>query len=363
MNFSELSSVASGNRQSPCFDQQPAQKGKRNKRKNKGPKGVSGQRRLVQQDENLSLLVPKRSPLIVDDRLRQQSVSILQRTATEPHAAPESGGMNLYFEEGDITIHDVQFSETEIGILQQLFKGYSDVNKLNNPTIDRSEQAERVRHLYFERFEKLGLGMVVLTFLVTFSVITDYFIDNFANGPEDAALVKRRKFHINAVLLQFLITLLVAILATPFVAALSPIPTSFVMTMVDRREKRLDRTDENATARFLKKYNRMETLLGRLCKLRTSEYVTGSSNHLFRHSPPSTDEDRSDSEGGKPIREISVAENSKPHALDREDLSFYFSKPEENRVELEKAIAETKEWLDRAKKQMDLIRDSSSGGQ
>ena len=195
-------------------------------------------------------------------------------------------------------------------------------------------------------------------------MILDYFIDNkFANGPEDAALMKKRNYEAHAVLPLFLMSLAVGFLATPFVAELSRIPTSFVTTMVDRREKRLVRTNENATDRFLKKYNRMETLLGRLCKLRTSEYVTGSSNHSFRDLPPSTDEVEIDAEGGKPIRKITVAASSKPHALDSKDLSFCFSTPEENRVKLEKAIAETKEWLGRAEKQMRLIRDSSPGGQ
>ncbi len=361
MNFSNLSSVAS--RPSPSFDQQPVRTGKCEKSKNKGP--VSGQGRLVQRDESPSLQVATRSPLDVDDRFRRRPVSLLQRTTTESPAAPESGDMNLYFEAGDITIHDVQFSETEIGILQQLFKSYSDVKKLNNPVIDRSEQAERARHFYFDCFLNLGIGLVVLTFLVSFNMIFDYFIDNkFANGPEDAALMKKRKYEVHAVLPLFLMSLAVGILATPFVAELSRIPTSFVTTMVDRREKRLARTNENATDQFLKKYNRMETLLGRLCKLRTSEYVTGSSNHSFRDLPPSTDEDGIDSgidsKGGKPIRERSLAESSMPHALDREDLSFYFSRSEENRVELEKAIAETKEWLERAERQIQLIRNDST---
>lgn len=353
-------SATSSNSTFSRFDQQPEKT--RNSRKKRGPKSVSGQGRLVQQDEITSLLVAKKSPLVVDDRFRQQSVSILQRAATEPHAAPEAGGLNWYFEEGDITIHDVQFSETEIGILQQLLKSYSNVKKLNNPIIDRSEQAERARHFYFDCFSNLGIGLVVFTFIVTFHMMLDYLIDNkIANGPEDAALMKKRKYDVHALFPLCFMSLFVGFLVAPFVAALSTIPTTFVTTRVDHREKKLARTNENATDRFFKKYNRMEALLGRLGKLRSSEYVTGSSNRSLRDFPASTDEDGIDAEGGKPIRKITVAERSDPQALDREDLSFYFSTPEENKVKLEKAIDETKEWLARAEKQMRLICDSSSG--
>ena len=60
--------------------------------------------------------------------------------------------MNSYFEEGDITIDDAEFSAKERSILQQLITSYSDVKKLNNPIIDRSELAEWVRGNSYDIF-------------------------------------------------------------------------------------------------------------------------------------------------------------------------------------------------------------------
>ena len=358
MNVFDLSSS-----QSPSSDQYPVRTGKRNKCKNKGP--VSGQGRLVQRDESPSLLVSRRSPLVVDDRFRRLSASLLHRTATEPPAAPESGGMNLYFEAGDITINDAEFSAKEKSILQQLFNSYSDVKKLNNPVIDRSELAERVRGYSYDIFMCCGFGLFFLSFFLTFDTILNNHIDkSYADDPAIAALKKKNRYYDGHLWFYLSVaTLLIGVLISPVVDMLSRVSTSYATTMADIWGKKNAGTNENATDRFLKKYNRMESLLGRLCKLRFSKYVTGSSNHSFRDFSQLSVEVSVDEDSGKPTRKITVAESSEPHFLDEEDFSFSFSTPAENRLKLEKAIAETKEWLGRAEKQMRLIRDSSSGGQ
>ncbi len=361
MNFSNSPSVTSG--QSPSFDQQPVRTGKCKKSKNKGP--VSGQGRLVQRDESPSLQVARRSPLDIDDRFRRRPVSLLQRTTTESPAAPESGGMNLYFEAGDITINDAEFSAKEKSILQQLFNSYSDVKKLNNPVIDRSELAERVRGYAYELFMYCGNGLFVSTFLLTVdTILNDHYDKTYADDPAIAALKKKNKYYDgHSWFYLSMATLVFGVLISPVVDMLSRISTSYATTMADIWEKKYAGTGENATDQFLKKYNRMESLLGRLCKLRSSKYVAGSSNRSFRDFSQLSVEVSIDADSGKPTRKVTVTENSEPHFLDEEDFSFYFSTPQENRLKLEKAIAETKEWLGRAEKQMRLIRDSSSGGQ
>ena len=361
MNFSNLSSVAS--RQSSSSDQQPVRTGKCKKSKNKGP--VSGQGRIVQRDESPDLQVARRSPLDIDDRFRRRPVSLLQRTTTESPAAPESGVMNLSFEEGDITIDDAEFSAKERSILQQLITSYSDVKKLNNPVIDRSELAERVRGYSYDIFLHIGFGLFVLSFLLTFDMILNNHIDkSHADDPAIAALKKKYRYSDGHLWFYLpMATYLLGVLISPVVEMLSRISTSYATTMADIWDKKHTDTNENATDRFLKKYNRMESLLVRLCKLRSSKYVAGSSNRSFCDYAQLSVEISIDADGGKPTRKVTMAKSSEPHFLDEEDFSFSFSTPAENRLKLEKAIAETKEWLGRAEKQMRLIRDSSSGGQ
>ena len=363
MDATASSSATSSNSPFSPFDQQPEKT--RNSRKKKGRKSVSRRGRLVQRDQSLSLLVSKKSPFVVDGRFRQQFTSIPQRAAAELHAVLESGGMNLYFEEGDITIDDAEFSAKERSILQQLISSYSDVKKINNPVIDRSELAERVRGYSHDIFMCCGVGLSISSFILIFDTILHDHIDKtYADNPAIAALKKKNRYSDGH--LWFYLPMgayLFGLLIIPVIDLLSRISTSYATTVADIWDKKNTGTNENATDRFLKKYNRMESLLGRLCKLRSSKYVTGSSNRSFRDFSQSSGEVSIDADGGKPTRKVTVAESSEPDALDREDFSFHFSKPEENRVKLEKAIAETKEWLGRANKQMRLIRDSSSGGQ
>lgn len=361
MDVSNLPPVASG--QSPSFDQQPVRTGKCKKSKNKGP--VSGQGRLVQRDESPGLQVARRSPLDIDDRFRRRPVSLLQRTTTESPAAPESGVMNVYFEEGDITIDDAEFSAKERSILQQLINSYSDVKKLNNPVIDRSELAERVRGYSYDIFMCCGLGLFISSFILIFDTILNDHIDKtYADDPAIVALKKKNRYSDGHLWFYLpMATYLLGVLISPVVHMLSRISTSYATTMADIWDKRNTDTNENATDRFLKKYNRMKSLLGRLCKLRSCKYVAGSSNRSFCDFSQLTVEIGIDADSGKPTRKVTAAESSEPHFLDEEDFSFSFSTPAENRLKLEKAITETKEWLGRAEKQMRLIRDSSSGGQ
>ena len=355
--------AASSNNPYLCFDQQPEQR--HNSHKKIGPESVSGQGRIVQRDDSPSLQVTRKSPLDIDDRFRRRPVSLLQRTTTESPAAPESVVMNSYFEEGDITIDDAEFSAKESSILQQLITGYSDVKKLNNPVIDRSELAERVRGHSYDIFLVCGLGLFVSSFVLTFDMMLKNHIDkSYADDPAIAALKKKNRYFDGHLWFYLpLATYVLGVFISPVVEKLSRILTAYATTMADIWDKRNTDTNENATDRFLKKYNRMKSLLDRLCKLRSCKYVAGSSNRSFCDFSQLSVEIGIDADSGKPTRKVTVAESSEPHFPDEEDFSFSFSTPAENRLKLEKAITETKEWLGRAEKQMRLIRDSSSGGQ
>ena len=80
----------------------------------------------------------ERSLEVVSDRCRRQSAGVLRRTATAKPPLPDSGSLNVRFEEGDITIDDAEFRKSVIRFRQQLSKSYRGLNYLNNPELDRS---------------------------------------------------------------------------------------------------------------------------------------------------------------------------------------------------------------------------------
>ena len=364
MDFSASSSVAS-NSQFPCFDQQPEQPRKSEKRKNKVPKGVPGQRRLMRRGRSSGPPVSKRSSVVVADRCRRPSASVLHQPASAPFAQRVPGDVSLRVEAGDITIDDAEFTRPTINYLQQFCKSFSAAKDLNNPEIDRSEFAERVRHNTYNVSVYSGsVALAGLLFMGVNALLNRLEEENVRSSPARKDIRQHPVDLLLLLLLWFLISVcifLIVLMCRPAIGMLSYIPTFNATAIVDTREKKVaSDSGVNAAERLLKKYNRMESLLDRLNKLRSSEYLTRSVKRRVRDSPKLTNDVKSGEVGGEAARNVTLKETGELHVLEREDVSFYFSCPKQNRKKLIKAIVETREWLDGAKKQVRLIRDHSA---
>lgn len=361
MDFSASSSVAS-NSQFPCFDQQPEQPRKSEKRKNKVPKGVPGQRRLMRRGRSSGPPVSKRSSVVVADRCRRPSASVLHQPATAPFAQRLPGDVSLCAEAGDITIDDAEFTRPTINYLQQFCKSFSAAKDLNNPEIVRSEFAERVRHNTFNVSVYSGsVALAGLLFMGVNALLNRLEEEIVRYSPARKDI---RPHPVDLLLLWFLISVcifLIVWMCRPAISMLSYIPTFNATAIVDTREKKVaSDSGVNAAERLLKKYDRMESLLDRLNKLRSSEFLTRSVKRRVRDSSKLTNDVESGKVGGGAARNVTLKETGELHVLEREDVSFYFSSPKKNRKKLIKAIVETREWLDGAKKQVRLIRDHSA---
>ena len=355
MDFPASSSVVPTCSQLSCFGQQPGRT-----RKNKTPRVVPGQQRLLRRGRSVGMPAAERSLDVVGDRCRQQSAGVPGRTATASPSPPDSVGLNEHFEEGDITIDDAEFRKSVISFRQQLSKSYRDMKYLNNPELDRSEFAEWVRHFTYD--VAVFSGFVVTAALLLYAVYT--ILDHFglAHPPPDR---KEADFFL---LVCYFSALFLTAGFTPLMSILSFYLSNNVAAIVDAYEKKVASTsDESPTEKFLKKYDRIESLLDCLNKLRCSTYITEEHRRpvSVRDLPKLVVNFSDSGVDGKPLRHVTVEEQPKPHRLESMDFSLFFSGAIENRRNnLESAIVKTRNWLDRAQKQVRLIRgDRPSGAQ
>ena len=351
MDFSASSSVVPTNSQLLHYGQQPVRT-----RKNKTPRAVPGQQRLLRRGRSAGMPTAERSLDVVGDRCIGQSARVLRRTATAHPSPPDSGGLNVRFEEGDITIDDAEFRKSVISFRQQLSKSYVGLNSLNNPELDRSELAEWVK--YFANGGFLLSSIVVAGVLLLCAVFTSLnYLGLICTPPDSESLYAFAIFFICG-------TLLTAELV-PLMARLSYCLANNVAAIVDAYEKKVaSASDKSPTERFLKKYDRMESLLDCLNELHFSTHVTGERRRLasVRNLPKSVGNVRDSRVDGKPPTHVTVAEKPKRHLLESMECSFYFSDIIENRRNLEAAIVKTRNWLDRAEKQVRLIRGDRPSG-
>ena len=353
VDFPASSSVVPTNSQLPGFGQQPART-----RKNKTHRVVPGQQRLLRRGRSAGMPVAERSLEVVSDRCRRQSAGVLRRTATAKPPLPDSGSLNVRFEEGDITIDDAEFRKSVISFRQQLSKSYRGLNYLNNPELDRSEFAEWMR--YFAYFGFMVSGFAVTTVLLSYAnyKIVDHF-DPVSNASDQNWA--------DILLICFLFSIIFAAGLSPLMHLISYYLANNVAAVVDAYEKKVVSTsDESSTEQFLKKYDRMESLLDCLKKLRSSTYLNGGR----RRPVPVRDLPKlvvsvSDSEvDGQPLRHVTVEEKPKLYCLESLEFYFYFYSSDviEDRRNLEAAIVKTRNWLDRAEKQVRLIRGNRPSG-
>ena len=353
MDFPASSPVVPTNSQLPGFGQQPVRT-----RKNKTPRVVPGQQQLLRRGRSAGMPAAERSLDVVGDRCIRQSAGVPRRTATVQPALPDSGGLNVRFEEGDITIDDAEFRKSVISFRQQLSKSYRGLNYLNNPELDRGEFAERVRYFAYG-------GFLVSCFAVTTALLF-YANYNILDHFEPVSNASDQDWA-NILLACFSFSIIFAAGLSLLMHLISYYLANNVAAVVDAYEKKVVSTsDESSTEQFLKKYDRMESLLDCLKKLRSSTYLNGGR----RRPVPVRDLPKlvvsvSDSEvDGQPLRHVTVAEKLKLHLLESMECSFQFSDVTENRRNLEAAIVKTRNWLDRAEKQVRLIRgDRPSGAQ
>ena len=331
MDFSAPSHVVPTNSPLPSFAEQSGRT-----RKNKRPREVPGQQRLLRRGRSAGLPVAERSLDVVSKRGRRQSFA-------EVRTAPDSGGPSVRFEQSDITIDDAEFHKSAISFCRQLSKSYHDLKYLNNPELDRTEFTERARYLSCVVLMCSGCAVTVALSLYAF-----YLLDCLGNPPEHSM----RNI---ALLLWYSCALFLATAFTPLVAMLSYYLANNVAAVVDAYEKKVASTS-SATEQFLKKYDRMESLLDRLYRLRDSTYITKKCRKTVRDLPRLVVNVGDSGVDGKPLRHVTVAEKPKLNFPQSMECSFYFSSARENRRNLETAIEKTRNWLDRAEKQVRLIR-------
>ena len=357
MNFSTSSAAPSNNSPWQCLDRRPEET--RGKRKKKGPKGVPGQKKIKHSGPSVS----QRSPLDVDDPCNGRSVRLFGRTTNTPIKSLESGSINLRLEAGDISIDDAEFRRSAISAFEQFCESVITVDELNNPINDRSEFVERVRSKAYVLFRNTGYVLVVAFTIVAICTFLNQFQDHVKpHAPKHIQVQNDALALVLALLYANLFTIAVVYVAAPYISMFSRVLTNLVTAIVDAYEKKVaSGSDDNATERFLKKYNRMKSLHHRLKTFRLSGYVTRPPKCPFCESSMSTIGVRNDRIEGNPKREVTLEEKSNLPCGDQNDISFYFESHEINWRNLEKAIAKTEEWLDRAEKQMQLIRNDSSG--
>ena len=354
MDFPASSSVVPTNSQLPCSGQQPART-----RKNKTLSVVPGQQRLLCRSRSAGMPAAERSLEVVGDRCRRQSAGVLRRTAPAQPPSLDSGSLDVRFEEGDITIDDAEFRKSVISFRQQLSKTYRGLNYLNNPDLDRSEFAERVRHIAFCGF--MFSSFVVTTAPLLYAVFAMLDHLGIAYTPPDR---KAEDFYL-LWLVWYSSAIIIAALLSPLMALSSNYLANNVAAIVDAYEKKVaSSSDESPKEKFLKKYDRMESLLDCLNKLRSSTYITQKRGRpVSARNLPKLVVNVSDSGvDGKPLRHVTVEEKPKFHLLESMKCSFYFSSVIENGRNLEAAIAKTRNWLDRAEKQVRLIRGHRPSG-
>ena len=353
MDFSASSPVVPTNSQLPCYGQQPVRT-----RKNKTPRVVPGPQRLLRRGRSAGLPAAERSLNVVSDRCIRQSARVLRRTATAHPSPPDSAGLNVRFEEGDITIDDAEFRKSVISFCQQLPKSYRGLHYLNNPELDRSEFVEWVRYS--------ANGGFLLSIFVVAGVLLLYAVFTIL---DHLGLIST--LHDIKSLCAFEILLICGIFLTgalvPLMSRLSYCLANNVAAIVDAYEKKVASTnDKSPTGRFLKKYDRMELLLDCLNELYFSTHVTGERRRQVsaRNLPKLVGNVRDSRVDGKPPTQVTVAEKPKLHLLESMKCPFYFWDIIEKKRNLEAAIVKTRNWLDRAEKQVRLIRgDRPSGAQ
>ena len=330
-SHSASSHVVSTNSPLPSFAQQSGRT-----RKNKTPREVPGQQRLLRRGRSAGMPVAERSLDVVGDRGRRQSFAEV-RTA-------DSAGPSVRFEQSDITIDDDEFHKSAISFCRQLSRSYRDLKYLNNPELDRTEFTERVRYLAGVVFMCSGCAVTVALSLYAFYALLDYLGPPPEHSMKDIGL-----------LMWYSCALFLAAAFTPLVAVLSHYLANNVAAVVDAYEKKVA-SDESATEQFLKKYDRMESLLDRLNRLRDSTYIAEKRRKTVRDLPKLVVNVSDSGVDGKPLRHVTVEEKPKLNFSESMECSFYFSSVRKNRKNLETAIEKTRNWLDRAEKQVRLIR-------
>ena len=352
MDFSASSHVAPTNNQLSCFGQQTGRTCK-----NKTPRGVPGQQRLLRRGRSTGMPVAERSLDVVADHCRRQSAGVQPRTATAQPAPPDSGYLNVRFEESDITIDDDEFHKAAISFLRQFSKSYHGLKYLNNPEFDRTEFTERVRYSAYDVSMFWGYAVTGALLLYATYAMLDHL--GLANNPPD----RKGGDLFPLWLVWYSCAILFTVGLTPLIDMLSNYFANNVAAVVDAYEKKVASTsDESATEQFLKKYDRMESLLDRLNKLRSSTFLTKKRHRSARNLPKLVVNVSNSGPDGKPLRHVTVEEQPKLSRLESMDFSFYFSGVKRNRKNLEAAIVKTRNWLDRAERQVRLIRGDCLSG-
>ena len=357
MDFPASSHVVPTHSQLPRFGLQSGRT-----RKNKTPRGITEQQPLLRGGQSTSIPsadipIADRSLDVVGDHCRRQADGVVRRTATAQPLPPDSGGLNVRFEESDITIDDAEFRQSVISFYRQLSKSYHGLKSLNNPEFDRTEFTERSRFFAYNVFMCSGYAVTGALLLYATFALLDHF--GLAYNTPD-----RKKGDLLPLwLVWYSCAILLTVGLTPLLDMLSYYLANNVAAVVDAYEKKVASTsDESATEQFLKKYDRMELLLDRLNKLRSSTYLTKKRRKSVRDLPRLVVNISDSGVDGKPLRHVAVEEKPKLNKLERMDFSFYFSGVKKNRENLEAAIVKTRNWLDRAEKQVRLIRGDYLSG-
>ena len=258
MDFSTYSPVVPTNSQLPCFGEQPVRT-----RKNKTPKRVAGQQRLLHRGQSAGMPVAERSLEVVGDHCRRQSAGVLRRTVTAQPSPPDFAGLNVRFEEGDITIDDAELRKSVISFRRQLSKSYRDLNYLSNPELDRTEFAQTVGCLACGVFMFSGCAVTAALLLYAAYAMLDHL--GLAYTPPD----RKAEDLIPFWLIWYSSAIFFTAGLSPLMAMLSYYLSNNVADIVDAYEKEVASTnDGGATEQFLKKYDRTESWLDSLNTLR-----------------------------------------------------------------------------------------------
>ena len=261
--------------------------------------------------------------------------------------APTFTAMSPVFDRHDITINDPEFRTPEVKpktlatIIKTYCKSFRSMASLNTPLIDRSDRVEKLRHRFFGVLQLVLASAVATALLVAGFKVSVFFFCLLSTQPtvfQDPlgwllyALIEG--------LVAFFVGCLIALGNALTVFVTYPI-TAAVAAGLDTYEK-LSQGNETPEEKFMNKYQRMEKQLAYL-------------KEICHHVLP---------EESCRAAPCWSSDNPIEKALKRADiwcektmLRFLYDK-QERRQELDEAILKIEYWLEKAKKQKDLISNS-----
>ena len=342
MDITGVSSRTSFNRDN--FSHDNATTGRVNGRLPRGIAGVAKTMHPIPLDTE-TRPVQQRSLTRADNYMPFFRVSDPQTIPAPLLEAPTFAPMSPDFDRHDITINDPEFRTPEVKpktlttILKTYRKSYRSMASLNTPLLDRSDRVEKLRHRLFGVLQ-LVLESAVATALLVAGFKVSVLIFSILSTPMLKEPLGWLAYALLEGLIAFFVGFLIAMGNALTFFVTYPI-TAAVTAGLDTYEK-LSQGNETSEEKFMNKYQRMEKQLA---------YLKEVYHHVLPeescHPAPCRS---SDSPLEKALRRADIW-------CEKTMLRFLYNK-QERRQELDEAIIKIEYWLEKAKKQKDLISNS-----